>query len=233
MSAPAGQCNQVRRKWSARLARIDSQIVHAYVHRHLWESVREQIIEVNPDADGQFLGSYTTLYAESVMMMIRRLADTDDNSGSMWRLWDSIKRNPHCATRALYIEHAVAQVDEVDRETVRQQSDLHFTKWLGDGDHVDPDQLTDYQNRLIEDGRRVREFVDKRIAHLDHRAIRPASLAIHLREVHETMDRVSWHANQLHRLLDRRWMMHSLVAVPPTWQASLRGLFPPPPGVDR
>jgi hypothetical protein len=227
VTAPPKDRDRIRAGWSGRLRQVDSHVTQMYVHRHIWEAVRDEIVRVNPATDGQFIESYTRLYAETVMMAIRRLADEDNSTDSLWSLWDAVRRNPESATRADYIALAVAEVEAVDGDSVREQCDRHFTEAFGVGEHVDPDQIAKYQEALRDDSQRVTAFVDKRIAHLDAVIDHPAAQTIDLSQIHGAMDRVAVNANHAHRLLDRMHQMYELVVVPPTWRASLRGLFSP------
>jgi hypothetical protein len=221
MTAPPTERAAARAKWAARLERVDSHLTQAYVHREIWQALRDEIVRVNPTADGGFLGSYTQLYAESLMTTIRRIADKDPDSDSLWATWERVRRNPAFASRQEYIDLAVAHVGPEDHDAAREQSDLHFTKSFGVGDHVDPALIAKYQQRLRDDAATVSNFVDRRIAHLDPKAVAGLDLA----DVHSAMDRVAANANDLHRLLDRTMVAYSLVAVPPAWRASLRSLF--------
>ena len=221
MTAPPSERAAARAKWAARLERVDSHVTQAYVHREIWQALRDEIVRVNPSADGGFLGSYTQIYAESLMTTIRRIADKDPDSDSLWATWERVRRNPAFATRQEYIDLAVAYVGPEDHDAVREQSDLHFTESFGVGDHVDPARIAEYQQRLRDDAATVGNFVDRRIAHLDPKAVAGLDLA----DIHSAMDRVAASANDLHRLLDRTMVAYSLVAVPPAWRASLRSLF--------
>ena len=221
MTAPPSERAAARAKWAARLERVDSHLTQAYVHREIWQALRDEIVRVNPTADGGFLGSYTQIYAESLMTTIRRIADKDPDSDSLWATWERVRRNPAFATRQEYIDLAVAYVGPEDHDAVREQSDLHFTESFGVGNHVDPARIAEYQQRLRDDAATVGNFVDRRIAHLDPKAVAGLDLA----DIHSAMDRVAASANDLHRLLDRTMVAYSLVAVPPAWRASLRSLF--------
>lgn len=223
MTAPPNDRSRIRAIWARRLEQVDSQLTQAYVHRDIWQALRDEIVRVNPRSDGGFLASYTRLYAESTMMTIRRMADDDPDSDSLWSIWDRVRRNPECASRTEYMEIAAALVgsDHPDVESVRRQSDAHFTESFGAGSHVDPERVSGYQRRLRHESKIVGEFVDRRIAHLDPKGVIDLDLAV----VNEAMDRVAASANDLHRLLDRTLFAYEFVAVPPGWRASLRSLF--------
>ncbi len=228
MTAPTKDRDAIRNRWRERLKRVDSHITQAFVHRHIWQSVRDEIVRVNPTSDGQFVESCTRVYAESIMLTIRRLADTDDNTDSLWALWAAIRANNECATRADYIASAVALVEPHDAASAAAQSDRHFTESFGTGSHVDRDKIDLYQASLANDAERVKVFVDKRIAHLDPIVDHPAAQSIDLGEIHGALDRVAANTNEVHRLLDRQYQAFDLVVVPPGWRASMRFLFPPP-----
>lgn len=221
MTAPPAEKAAARANWAARLGRVDSHLTQAYVHREIWQAVRDEIVRVNPSADGGFLASYTQVYAEALMTTIRRIADKDPSTDSLWATWEKVRRNPAFATRQEYIDLAVAHFGPDEAESVARQSDRHFTESFGVGDHVDTLRIAEYQQRLRDDADIVNRFVDRRIAHLDPKTV----AGLDLTEIHSALDRVAANANDLHRLLDRTMVAHNLVAVPPGWRASLRSLF--------
>ena len=94
MTAPPAERAATRAKWAARLVRVDSHLTQAYVHREIWQALRDEIVRVNPTADGGFVASYTQIYAESLMTTIRRIADKDPDSDSLWATWERVRRNP-------------------------------------------------------------------------------------------------------------------------------------------
>ena len=108
MTAPPAEKAAVRASWAARLGRVDSHLTQAYVHRDIWQAVRDEIVRVNPSADGGFLASYTQVYAEALMTTIRRIADKDPATDSLWATWEKVRRNPGFASRQEYIDLAVA-----------------------------------------------------------------------------------------------------------------------------
>lgn len=131
MTAPRKDRDQIRTRWIERLGRVDSHVTQMYVHRNIWEALGSEIVSENPSTDGQFLDSYTQLYAESVMVAIRRLADSDQETDSLWSLWEAIRRNPEVATRSDYVAIVLAMVDASDVDSVRDQCEQHFTESFG------------------------------------------------------------------------------------------------------
>ena len=106
MTAPPSERAATRAKWAARLVRVDSHLTQAYVHRGIWQALRDEIVRINPTADGGFLASYTQIYAESLMTTIRRIADKDPDS--LWATWERSGKTLPSRARQEYIDLAVA-----------------------------------------------------------------------------------------------------------------------------
>ena len=106
------------------------------MHGEIWQALRDEIVRVNPTADGGLLASYTQIYAESLMTTIRRITDKDPDSDSLWATWERVRRNPAFASRHECIDLAVAHFGPDDHPAVREQSDRHFTESFGEGDRA-------------------------------------------------------------------------------------------------
>ena len=44
MTAPPAERASTRAKWAARLVRVDSHLTQAYVHREIWQALRDEIV---------------------------------------------------------------------------------------------------------------------------------------------------------------------------------------------
>ena len=142
MTAGPKQRPAKRAKWVDYLAVTYQELTRAFWHRSIVEDLRKEIGTRNPAADGNFVVSYQRLYAESMMMMVRRLADHDKRNVSLWNIWDAIARDPQCVSRAEYVEHFA---DSRGRES----ADAYFSSHFGLGDHVDPDVMESYKTTLF------------------------------------------------------------------------------------
>ena len=72
MTAPPAERAAARARWAARLERVDSHLTQAYVHREIWQALRDEIVRVNPTADGGFLGSYTQRQKTAMFDVLQR-----------------------------------------------------------------------------------------------------------------------------------------------------------------
>lgn len=104
MTAPPGDIPKLRQNAIEAMARIEQELMIASLNRQLYEEVRSEVVRQHPTSDATFLNSYSGLYARSQMMAIRRLADTDDSTDSLWQLIQRIRSNPSIASRAAVVE---------------------------------------------------------------------------------------------------------------------------------
>lgn len=218
MTASAGERRRKRTRWIEQLDIVSHEISRAYWHRDVYNEIRREIIERNPEADGGFLASYTRLYLESTMSTVRRLAEHDDRNVSLWRIWDAIARDPKCVSRTEYVEHFADSLGPV-------AADSYFTEHFGSGDNADADVLDGFKSRLDHDAAAVTTFVNEYVA---HRSAFPKVRDVQTAQIVTALDDVAANDGDLRRLLSLPIVMYEHLAVPPGWRASLRGLFPPP-----
>ena len=158
--------NQKLRKWLRWLQVIRDDVQQLVIHKDIFEHVRK-IIEANPriqipNAFYDFMGGSYAAYAA---MGIRRQARYHKDSISFIGLLGDIADNPHALTRGYY-------VSLYGGPGITHLADKEFDRFSGTGGaHIDPTLVRRDIRRLEARWREVREFIDRRIAHHDRKAV--------------------------------------------------------------
>src|SRR4051794_5336259 len=94
MTAPPGDLNRIRQTCIEILAVIDRELTNSYYHRQIWTEVKDAVVARYPSANAAFINAFTQTYASSQVSTVRRLADHDDNTQSLWQVYEKMRRNP-------------------------------------------------------------------------------------------------------------------------------------------
>ena len=102
MTAPPSDHGRILDGWRGRLEVIRNEVITAHFHQAVWTAFRDEVQKRRPAADGTFLVSYTQLYVQSQLALVRRLVDPAKSTGSLAGLLTSIVANPEVMTRDRY-----------------------------------------------------------------------------------------------------------------------------------
>jgi hypothetical protein len=238
VTAPAGQHPELAAKWRENIAGLAEELNLAWIDRSVFVAVRDALVR-NPGPDATFLLSYSRVYAQSQVMLVRRLADDDDMSRSLFALLERMKRNPAVITRTPWVADRMAAMPEpvagddalsanmqaALRAHHRAKSDAEFTRIAGPGECLDRATLQQDQVTLRADLAAVITYADNVVAHLDptrdeHR--------LTFREIHDAIDRAGEMVNRYSAFLTGSWHAFENLALPPSWQVPLqRPVFEP------
>lgn len=210
-----------------RLGRCQHEITVGYVNRQLFETLRDEIVARRPESDGTWLNSYQAMYAQSQVMLVRRLADSHrDKPDSIWWIVERIRRTPALASRGALIESIVqGRADDVD-PFILNRVHRGFDRIAGPGDVPSDEAMTELQQRLRSSAKSVVAYADRHIAHLDPRG---AQHTLTFGELHQALDQVAAIANDVSLLLTSSTTGFELVVIEPGWTECFRpGLFPMP-----
>ena len=153
-------------------------------------------------------------------MVIRRLADKDENSKSLWRLIQRIRANPSIASR----EIMNAEVTKRSGVDIAAFMDAQLAQMYLDAESPPDPVLEAMQEELVRDLESVITFVDRNVAHRDPRG---RNHIVTYAEVHDALDRVMDVANRVSSMLRYSSTAYSMVAIQGDWQECFRpGLFP-------
>ena len=135
----------------------------------------KQIVDGNPgiQVHSTFYQVFTSNYAHSVLMYIRRQVERDPKSGGLIELaWD-LRDNHKSVTQADYVKLYTKNAgDNVDLEIREKWGQRDFTKYFGGTSgvgHLDTGVIDSDINQLEAILETTKSFVDRRLAHLDTR----------------------------------------------------------------
>lgn len=210
-----------------RLERCQHEITVGYVNRQLFEKLRDEIVARRPESDGTWLNSYRAMYAQSQVMLVRRLADSHrDKPDSIWWIIERIRRTPSLASRTALVNAVVEQRGGEADPVILERVHHGFDRLAGPADVPSDRRMTDLQQRLRSCAEIVIAYADRHIAHLDPRATQHD---LTFDELHQSLDDVAAIANDVSLILTASTTMFDLVAIPPGWAECFRpGLFPKP-----
>ena len=231
MTVPPGDVPAILMNCLSRLELIATELTRCFYHQQIWSEVRSAMAQRFPDANPSFINTFSQTYGNSQVMAIRRFVDHDDQTESLWQLYDKVPRNPMVLSRESYVQASADHYGEPhtwQHEAGADRADEFFTRTLGTGAYADPAIIAGYQLVMTEAAADVKAFVDQRVAHLD-----PAGRLIDVTfdAVHLTLDHLAADANRLQVMFTRATTSYEHAAIVGDWKAPLRAsLFPRTPG---
>lgn len=202
------------KKWNRWLDLIYADIQGLLVNQHIFREV-QTIVKANPKLQipSSFYEWMGVSYAASIAVGIRRQLDTDSRSVSLARLLMEMRQRPGIITRrrfrSFYRGHPVAE----------QFSNRDFDRLAGRGkDHVGIGIFKGDLSRLKQAGRRLRRFVNKRVAHFDQRKFKNPPT---YKEVDQCLEVMETLLKKYVLMLRAEAHMNIL----PTWQYDWKAIF--------
>lgn len=161
---------QLRRKWKRWLERIEVELTELLISRHIFEGVREIVLDNKSiQSPGDVMNWMAKNYAHTTAIGIRKLMDPSRDpkkpSVSMFRLLEEIKKDHKAMTRKSHVHWY--------RKGIKHVGEAFFDEVAGAGAASLPSSVakTDLK-KLSQAERRIRVFVNKRVAHLDQKNTR-------------------------------------------------------------
>lgn len=151
-------------KWYRWFDRVYLDVTNLSRYRAIFWEVQD-IIRKNqqihkPSSFYEFLGQSYVAYA---VMGIRRQLKFHPDSISFARLLDEIVETPQVLSRHRFVQHYKGTA-------IEHLADSDFDRFAGDAkDHVDPQLVHADLRLLLEKGKSLEDYADKRIAHIDKR----------------------------------------------------------------
>jgi hypothetical protein len=149
---------------------ITDDIYTMHLERFAWERM-EEIVNSNPALKGteSYLWEFLfNTYSKTQAIAVRRQADTDDQVASLGRLILETGETPELLTRDWWL--GLWSKDSDDPYWRRVAEDAWAEQYAGDvGNHLDPAIAAADLRELREGSRKVKEYVDRNVAHLDAR----------------------------------------------------------------
>lgn len=208
-------------KWREWMKAMWTQLAQAYLHQQVWTEVRDAIAERYREADQTFLWSYTRVYAQAQVMMVRRFADTNPTSQSLWVVIDKLERSPGVMSMPRYVEVRARSDDASDVAEAEEE----FRRLFGDGgDELDIGMLTRDKDRLRTDLERALTYGDRVVAHFDRRA---AVSTLTFKELGDAVEDLARLWTHYEHLLTGSFTSFEHFTITSDWQEPLRdSLFP-------
>jgi hypothetical protein len=157
-------------KWVRWVERIEREVLMLGVRRTIWRGTVE-MVEANRIDDRMFLTVLTGLYVDAQAMSVRRQADAGDDVVSMRRLLGQIMEHPSVITRERLAERAWARMEPqgFSRAEAEALALSNFDEWTANGKTIDPAIVRAHIDELEDDARKVVDYANRVIAHLDRR----------------------------------------------------------------
>ena len=158
--------------WRDHLGHIQQDLYRAHHNQHIWTDFRDAVIKNDPTADGTFLASYSSVYAHSQGVVIRRQIDPDRRTHSLVNLLGAITRNPKVMSRTRFLEDRAGgrEPDRLDGWFHQRDTEAwaRFAR-EDDPEHLNVEIPLNDINTLTTELSDIKEWVDEQVAHLDRR----------------------------------------------------------------
>jgi hypothetical protein len=163
------------------------------------------------------------MYVEGEVMLVRRLADTQDDSHSLVKLIDVIQANPEVMTRSRFVRRWV-ETELIEAEAAGQREwDSLFAQKPGD-ETIDPDLLERDKATIKDELDHLVDWATTTVAHLDPR--RPTRVPVYS-DIPEALDLLAEIADRYGILLVGSSMSEWTPVIQGDWQEVFRPtLFP-------
>jgi hypothetical protein len=169
-------------KWTRWLKRIENEIIAMHSHRDVFRNVGEIVDDHGSLPPSHFFSYLTDWYASTQATAVRRQADTHPQVESLGRLLKEIRDDPGRLTRDRF-------VDQYDTLNARRGREAWDEKFGGEvGTHVDPGIVAAGLDALVSAADRVKQHVDKHVAHADED---PLSEPLTFEELNAAIDGIS------------------------------------------
>ena len=188
-------------KWASWLGRepkpgtIYKDVVGMLVARQIWEGF-QAIVGVAPnDAKkyGTFHSWFNGSYIRSQGLAVRRQVEVSDDVVSLGRLLDRIAKSPNVLSRARYLA-------ELHPDTPQLGNEFFDSLTAPGALAIDADVPREHLERLRNETAKVREWVDKEVAHYDPKTGQ-FSEGLTFGDVHQAIDLIFETLNQYNQLI--------------------------------
>ena len=173
----------MRARWRRWLKRVEADVIDLLIAKHIYKGVGK-IVLANPviQRPGDVHSWISRNYGTAAVIGIRRLTDIDTRSVSLARLLSDISSNAQAVTRE-------SHVHRYNQAGLRDAGSLWFDKFAGKGTKTLPPLVPSGHLRQLQAAeRRIRQLVNKQIAHLDQKNVRRKPIVF--REIHDVSDMI-------------------------------------------
>jgi hypothetical protein len=154
------------RRWRRRFRHLKNDIINLAFHRYIYREVRA-MIEANSELQvgSAFYDWMQAVYVNDMTLAIRRLVDWDKKAIPLVQLLQEIEDHPEVITRARFVaryEGGLRDLGHGDFERFAQPGASQIT----------PKIIRERRRELIAAQRRLRQFVNRHVAHRARHAMR-------------------------------------------------------------
>ena len=225
---PTSAHKVMRQKWRRWLKRIERDVFDLLIARHIYEGIGAIVLD-NRDIQrpGDVHSWMSRNYGTATAIGIRRQADLRSDVTSLARLLKNIADNADAVTRESHVSHYPARL--------RDAGDAWIDNFAGPARQALPSKIPLRHLRELRDAAgRVRQLVNKRIAHLDQKNVRRKPVTF--QDIHDVIGLLDRTVVEYKLLLNAVSPQPSLL---PTWNYDWWEVFydpwikSPPPGWRR
>ena len=147
------------------LPRISAEITELHHFRRIWTDLSDALDAQGDPERWYFRNVFTRMYVDAQTSCLRRQIDLDSRSVSLARLMTTLRDHPKIMTR----EHWLG-LWTVPGEGWKKQANETFDRFAGgSGDQLSPEVIDDHLIELNDTNSKIRELVNKRVAHSSKR----------------------------------------------------------------
>ena len=200
-------------KWRGWLEIILVDVQKLLMRQEIYQGVSD-IITNNPKLHkpSAFWGMLSGLYVDNLSIGIRKQLDTNGPSISLKRLLRAICSNPEILSRERYI--AMTSESKMRADLINREFDRHSGK---NQHHIDKSKVEEDIDLIDLNALKVKEFVDKRIAHSDEKE--PNS-PVSIEDINDCLQVFDFLVKKYYSLLNRL-----SIEILPTWQYDWKDIF--------
>lgn len=205
--------------WGVDFDVAENEVFSIFYTRSVWRAMT-QVFESSPAGRHVTIHNYLVrTYVSTAVSAIRREADRDTRTTSIWRLLERLK-SPTLATRAQFVTAYVSRFDVAEVEALRA-----FDRFAPNGeDHVSKSFVDSSQLLLTESVKEVRAYANAVVAHRQRPDLeRPLELSFD--ELDRAIDNIGELTQELHEL---RHPGEKLATASPVLDPAFLGAFREP-----
>ncbi len=180
--------------WVADFDVAENEVFSIFYTRSVWRAMT-QVFEASAAGRHVTIHNYLVpTYVATAVTAIRREADRDTRTTSIWRLLERLK-SPTLATRSHFVSSYVSRFDVAEREAERA-----FDRFAPNGEaHVSKSFVDSLQLRLTESVKEVRAYANTVVAHRQRPELE-SPIELSFDELDRAIDNIGKLAQELHEL---------------------------------
>lgn len=209
---------KMRRKWKRWLKKIIGEIQNLLVSQYIFQEIGK-IVESNPKTPSPSLFNHWMInnYVSRMAVGIRRLTDKNPRTISLYNLIEDIADNPKAIGRDYFFHRYPERMRDGELAT------RDFQEFANKGQKfINPKGLRRDSKKLLRESKRIKDFVDKWIAHHDKDRASKVRHIPTFNEMDEALTLLDKTACKYHGLINGRHADTLLPGIYSDWRKPLR-----------